>query len=154
MARRSGEVAPLRHLADRLFDTAVRHPHDIRFRALTPDSMRPLLVFESAAEVFASSPELRSPEAELLKAKDPLVAETLLAWCGAFGNIARTARTLCIHENTVRYRLRRAEEKYGILLDDPDTLLTTWLQLRAATARKLSSGSGSAPVYPDRSTPA
>lgn len=138
VAHRSGEVAPLRDLGDRLFDTEAQHHRTTTTRILTPASMRPLLVLERAASLFANSPELRSRDIERMEAEDPLVAETLRVWCANFGNIARTARTLCIHENTARYRLRRAEEKYGIDLEDADTLLMTWLQLRAPVRRLLS----------------
>ncbi|WP_244303209.1 PucR family transcriptional regulator [Leucobacter coleopterorum] len=135
VAHRSAEVAPLRDLADRLFDTAARGAMlstGIADRILTVESLRPLLVFERAAAVFAESPELRSRELDRMLNEEPQLAETLRVWCGSFGNIAQTARALGIHENTARYRLRRAREKYGVDLTDPDFLLATWLQLRAS----------------------
>ncbi|MBL3688046.1 PucR family transcriptional regulator [Leucobacter zeae] len=149
VAHRSGDVATLRELGDRLLDvhaadaggTAARtppgavpgSPHEVgvRARILTVESLRPLLVLERAAEMFSSAAELRSPAIVEMSAADPALAETLVAWCGSFGNVARTARELGVHENTVRYRMRRLEEQYGIHPDDADTLLTTWLQLRA-----------------------
>ena len=138
VAHRSGEVAPLRDLSDRLFDTAARYPSDAGTRILTVEALRPLLVLERTAAVFVESPELRSRAVERLELEDPLVAETLRVWCANFGNIARTARALAIHENTARYRVRRATEKYGLDLEDADTLLMTWLQLRAPVRRFLS----------------
>lgn len=134
VAHRSAEVAPLRALADRLFDTAARSPRDFGAlvdRVLTVDSLRPLLVFERVASLLADSPELRSPELDLMAREDPQLASTLQTWCSTFGNIAQTARVLGVHENTARYRIRRAEQRLGINLTDPDVLLTTWLQLRA-----------------------
>ncbi len=151
VAHRSGEVTLLRDLAERLFDTAARHPSTARTRMLTVHSMRPLLVFERAATAFADSSELRSLELERMEADDPLVSETVLAWCSSFGNIARTARALGVHENTVRYRLRRAEEKYRLDLEDADTLLVTWLQLRAPVGRLLPAHAGAADLR-ERST--
>lgn len=59
-------------------------------------------------------------------------AETVLAYLGSMGDIARTAADLNVHENTVRYRIKRAEEHFGLDLKDPDTVLVTWLQLRLA----------------------
>mgnify|MGYP003433984573 FL=1 len=162
VAHRSGEVAPLRELADLLFDTVARQTETISTRILTVESMRSLLVLERAASMFAGSPELRAREVERMESDDPLVAETVRAWCANFGNIARTARALCIHENTARYRLRRAEEKYGLDLEDADTLLITWLQLRAPVRRQLSTSHMPDPtptaaaaiaVAQDRSTP-
>lgn len=141
VAARPGDVAPLRDLATRLFDVSPAGPGDSPAsptdRLLTVDALRPALVFERASALFAEAPELRSPAIERVIEADPLVADTIVAWCGAFGNVARTARELGIHENTVRYRLKRADEHYGVDLYDPDTLLAAWLQLR--------SGSGSAP---------
>jgi len=60
-------------------------------------------------------------------------AETLLAYLDAFGDTASAARTLSIHENTLRYRVRRLQELFGLDLDDPDVRLVTWLQLRLPT---------------------
>ena len=59
-------------------------------------------------------------------------AETVLTYLGTMGDIARTAAAMNVHENTVRYRIRRAEEVYGLDLADPDRVLVTWLQLRLA----------------------
>ncbi len=59
-------------------------------------------------------------------------AETVLTYLGTMGDIARTATAMNVHENTVRYRIRRAEEVYGLDLADPDRVLVTWLQLRLA----------------------
>lgn len=59
-------------------------------------------------------------------------AQTVLAYLGAMGEIASTAAALNVHENTVRYRVRRAVEMFGLNLSDPDQILVTWLQLRLA----------------------
>lgn len=40
------------------------------------------------------------------------------------------ATLLKVHPTTLRYRMRRAEELFGLHLDDPDARLVTWLQLR------------------------
>ncbi|WP_029137061.1 PucR family transcriptional regulator [Nakamurella lactea] len=56
--------------------------------------------------------------------------DTVLTYLGTMGDIARTAQRLTVHENTVRYRIRRAEELLGLDLTDPDTVLVSWLQLR------------------------
>lgn len=131
VAHRSADVAPIRALADRLIDTASAHPGAAPHRVLSVEPLRPLLVFERVAQLFAAEHELRSPALARLHTADPQLSETLLAWCGSTGNIARTARVLGIHENTVRYRLRQVDTNYGIDLDSPDALLVTWLQLRA-----------------------
>ena len=128
VAHRPGDVAPLRSLAGRLLGAAAPAGAP---RLLTVEALRPALLFDRAAELLAGEPVLRSPGLARMTEEDPAVARTLAAWCGCFGNVARAARELGVHENTVRHRLRRAEEQYGIALLDPDTLLATWLQLRS-----------------------
>lgn len=133
VAHRPVDVAALRALSDRLFDVryAGQGPPSGAERLLTVAALRPALVFERTTALFAEEPVLRAPELARMTAEDPAVAETLATWCGCFGNVSRTARELGIHENTVRYRLKRAEEHYGVALLDPDTLLAAWLQLRS-----------------------
>ncbi len=57
-------------------------------------------------------------------------AKTLLVWLDSFGDVRRAAATLFVHENTLRYRIRRATERFGIDLEDPNVRLVTWLELR------------------------
>ena len=59
-------------------------------------------------------------------------AESLLAYFDAFGDMASAARTLNVHENTLRYRIRRLQQLFRLDLDDPDDRLVTWLRLRLA----------------------
>jgi sugar diacid utilization regulator len=47
-----------------------------------------------------------------------------------FGDMARAAKRLHIHVNSLRYRLRRIVDITGIDLDDPDVRLAIGLQLR------------------------
>ncbi|RGE19164.1 PucR family transcriptional regulator [Leucobacter sp. wl10] len=146
VARHPVDVAPLRALSERLFDITSADTGRAAGadRLFTVEALRPALVFERAAALFADEPVLRSPALARMAHEDVAVAETLAAWCGCFGNVARTARRLGVHENTVRYRLRRAEEHYGVSLLDADSLLVAWLQLRSGE-RRTSLGSGSSP---------
>jgi hypothetical protein len=57
-------------------------------------------------------------------------AASLLAYLDAFGDTSSAAKALNIHENTLRYRIRRLQELFPLDLDDPDTRLVTWLALR------------------------
>lgn len=57
-------------------------------------------------------------------------AESILAYLEAFGDTAHAAQILCIHENTLRYRIRRLQELFDLDLEDPDLRLVAWLQLR------------------------
>jgi DNA-binding PucR family transcriptional regulator len=62
--------------------------------------------------------------------KNTTYAESLLAYLEAFGDTARAAKSLNVHENTLRYRIRRLEELFDLDLADADVRLVTWLQLR------------------------
>jgi DNA-binding PucR family transcriptional regulator len=52
-----------------------------------------------------------------------------------FGDVRAAASELGVHPNTLRYRLRRAEELVGIALGDPESRLLVELQL--AVLRRL-----------------
>jgi hypothetical protein len=56
--------------------------------------------------------------------------ETLRAYFAAVGDVKAAAAVLGLHYNTVRYRLRRAQEVAGLDLDDPDQRLLAELQVR------------------------
>lgn len=79
-------------------------------------------------------PRLRHPGVEAMREHDRLqhthYAASVTAWLDAVGNVGEAARQLTIHQNTLKYRLRRARELFGLDLDDPDDRLSCWLQLR------------------------
>jgi len=56
-------------------------------------------------------------------------AETLKAYLDAFGDVGRAAQAVNVHANTLRYRLRRLVELFGIDLEDPVERLVAHLQL-------------------------
>ncbi|MET8579093.1 helix-turn-helix domain-containing protein [Streptomyces sp. NPDC005012] len=58
---------------------------------------------------------------------------SLAAFLDASGDIPRAAARLTLHPNTLRYRLRRARERFGLDLDDPDTRLLLTLAVRLET---------------------
>ena len=132
---RAGGVAELRERADKLFDTAAREPDRDADRVLTVAALRPQLLLARVNEAFATDPILSDPRLETLAREHPTLAEAVLRWCESFGNITRAAAAAGVHENTIRYRLRKAEEHTGRPLQQPDTLLATWLQLRASERR-------------------
>ncbi len=140
---RAGGVAELRERADWLFETAARMaptPPGVtpggdfgreRDRVLTVAGLRPHLLMSRVRELYDRDPSLRNPRLSELRAQQPALAEAVLHWCEAFGNVTRAAVAAGVHENTIRYRLRRAEDRFGLTLDSPADLLTTWLQLQA-----------------------
>ncbi|MEE4496368.1 PucR family transcriptional regulator [Streptomyces sp. BE230] len=58
------------------------------------------------------------------------LVRTLAAYLDASGDVARAAARLVVHPNTLRYRLRRARERFGVDLEDPDTRLLITLAVR------------------------
>jgi hypothetical protein len=58
------------------------------------------------------------------------LAETLLAWLRAQGQVIPAARELRAHPQTVRYRLRTLRGLFGATLDDPDARLRLYVALR------------------------
>lgn len=60
---------------------------------------------------------------------------TLRAYLDSGGNIAKTAKRLHVHGNTIRYRIARlAEDDFHVDLESPTTRL--WLWLRLASRRE------------------
>ena len=57
--------------------------------------------------------------------------ETLERYLLRFGDVRAAAADLHIHPNTLRYRVRRAEQILGMSLDDPDARLLLQIQLLA-----------------------
>ncbi|WP_328907234.1 helix-turn-helix domain-containing protein [Streptomyces sp. NBC_00234] len=58
------------------------------------------------------------------------LVRTLAAYLDVSGDVARAAQRLVLHPNTLRYRLRRAKERFGVDIDDPDTRLLLTLAVR------------------------
>ena len=56
--------------------------------------------------------------------------EALRCFFDAFGDYTAAASTLHIHPNTLRYRLRKAQELSGVNLDDPEERLALMLLVR------------------------
>lgn len=79
-------------------------------------------------------PELRHPALAELIAQDEQsgtsLAASLLVWLEAGQNVKTAARRLHVHQNTLRYRLRRIREFAAIDLEDGDQRLAAWLELR------------------------
>jgi len=68
-----------------------------------------------------------------------VVLETVRAYLGAGGSLEATARTVFVHPNTVRYRLRRAAQDSGI---QPTTPRGAWTLQIALALTALNEGRG------------
>lgn len=65
--------------------------------------------------------------------------QTLSAYLDAFGDVTAAADRIHVHKNSLRYRIRRMRELFGLDLDDSDARLSVTLQLRfldAPTAQR------------------
>ncbi|MGW8887171.1 PucR family transcriptional regulator [Streptomyces sp. NPDC055749] len=58
------------------------------------------------------------------------LVRSLAAYLDLSGDVTRAAQRLALHPNTLRYRLRRARERFGVDIDDPDTRLLLTLAVR------------------------
>ncbi|WP_245774706.1 helix-turn-helix domain-containing protein [Nonomuraea wenchangensis] len=61
------------------------------------------------------------------------LVRSLAAYLDASCDVGRAAKRLVLHPNTLRYRLRRVRDRYGVDLDDPDVRLMLTLAVRLAT---------------------
>lgn len=81
---------------------------------------------EPSLYIHDSLPALRRYDRE----KDTQYMDTVRAYLDCNRNIARTAERLCIHKNTVFYRLGRLKEDFGLDLENTRTLANVYCSLR------------------------
>lgn len=75
--------------------------------------------------------EVLGPLESLAESERYTVLETLRVWIEVGGSASKAATRLFCHANTVRYRLRRFEEKTGRRLDQPSDVAAVCLALEA-----------------------
>jgi hypothetical protein len=97
------------------------------------------LLLDRVGDQLARDPRLRHPEVQRMTEHDQERGTdyglTVLAWLESFNDIGAAASRLQVHPNTLRYRLRRIEEKFGLDFTDPESRLSAWLQLRMIETR-------------------
>ncbi|MEV4561403.1 helix-turn-helix domain-containing protein [Kitasatospora sp. NPDC049285] len=127
-----GEVPASRAQADRILD-AMGRGGVVPDVAALHDVQAEVLVSEVLA-LLQDRPELRDPRLSALTAYDDRhhtrLAESVLAYLDALGEVRHAADALHIHPNTLRYRVRRAEQLTGLDLTQPRQRLLAMLQLR------------------------
>lgn len=120
--------------ADRALLLLHRHPHlgPVTSTRRASDQLSLL----GLAQVLETQPDLVSAKARAVRAYDAAHGTTyeraLATWLDCQRDVGATAARLSAHPNTVRYRVRRAVELFGLDLSDPDEVLVLWLSLRTA----------------------
>jgi len=134
---RLADLASLRAEVDAVLGAALA---DERAPAVaTVGDVHTRLLLDRVGDELARDPRLRHPQVHRMTEHDRErgtdYAVTVLAWLEAFNDIAVAAARLQVHPNTLRYRLRRIEEKFGLDFADPESRLSAWLQLRIIAAQ-------------------
>lgn len=129
-----GRISKSRHDADLVLLLMTHRP--TLTSVASAEDVRSQLTLLELAHVIRDSPSLLSPAAksvlELDASSGSDYAKTLRTYLDCSRDSARTATRLSLHQNTLRYRLRRISELLGIDLDNPDDTLVLWLGLRVA----------------------
>ncbi|WP_345668416.1 PucR family transcriptional regulator [Streptomyces similanensis] len=114
-----------------------------------------------AMVVSAAAPEaahlvevVLRPVLGLPTAERSRLLRTLEHWFAAAGSAAGAARSLFVHPNTVRYRLRRVEELTGRSLSDPRATADIRAALLAVRPSGAGSGGPHGPSAPTAASPA
>jgi len=106
---------------------------------LTFQEVRCSLLLQKAVQLLRDDPRLKEPLLKDLAEQDQdsksHFIETLTVWLDAFGSWSKAGRNLGLHQNTVRYRIARIEENFGLNLQNPEVRLAVWLELHAVTAK-------------------
>jgi DNA-binding PucR family transcriptional regulator len=123
------EVAAARAEVDRVLDSAERHPVSIG-QVTSLAEARTTVLLDEIVNLVGADQRLVDPRIRDLRAREPVLADTLRAYLDSFGDIAAAAQWLQVHPNTVRYRVRRIEKLVSTSLSDPEVRLLFSLGLR------------------------
>lgn len=129
-------VATARVEVDRVLDSAKRHPGMLGAVTSLAEA-RTTVLLDEMVTFLTGNDHLIDPRIALLRDSDPALAETLGVYLDSFGDVAAAARTLHVHPNTVRYRVRRIEDVLTTSLSDPDVRLVLSLSLRALSTQRI-----------------
>jgi DNA-binding PucR family transcriptional regulator len=125
-------VAASRREADRILDAMVSGHVDAQVADLA--QVRAQVLLAETLGLLTTAPTVRDPRLTALLAHDAehggQLAASVLAWLDAFGDVREAAAALHIHPNTLRYRVRRAEQLTSLDLSRPEERLLAMLQLR------------------------
>lgn len=126
-----GGIGAARIEVDRVLDSAARHPISVGQVTSLAEARTTVLLDEILAMVGREQ-RLVDPRIVDLRTREPVLAETMRVYLDSFGDVGAVARSLHVHPNTVRYRVRRIEKLLSTSLADPDVRLLFSLGLRVA----------------------
>ena len=126
------DVADARGEVDRVLDSAVTH----QCRVTTLAQSRTSVLLGEVMDLLVSradTDDLQDPRLRAVvdydAAHDSELVETLRAYLRAGMNVTEAAAALNVHQNTLRYRVDRAQRISGLDLSDPGDRLLTTIQL-------------------------
>lgn len=118
-------------------------------RVVTIDDTRTSVILHEALRRVNEEVRAVDPRFQLLLSHDETqhadLVPSVRVYLDELGDVRRAADRLHVHPNTLRHRIRRAEEISGIDLGDADSRLLLQLQLRS-----VESPSGHTPPRPER----
>jgi hypothetical protein len=121
--------------ADAALRALRRQVRDEETRVVAFDEVRTTIQLDRLLHDVGQRPDLLEGRVRVLREWDQRnggeLAESLLAYLEAFGNVSQGARRVHVHPNTLRYRVRKACAVSGMDLDDPEQRLMAHLQLAA-----------------------
>lgn len=118
------QAAQARSMAARLAESRPLYFGDLSVYRL-------LFQLEHSPELDSFCHEILGTLLEYDRAQKSNLVGTLSAYFGQRGNLAKTARTLHLHRNSLNYRIRRIREITHWDLENPETRLSIQLALRA-----------------------
>ncbi|SEF96878.1 DNA-binding transcriptional regulator, PucR family [Nonomuraea solani] len=133
-----GEVPSSSKLAERVLRVLAETAHASVAVATDEQVRSRVALLDLADQGGVADGRLLRPVRRMLdydRAHSTTHAVTLLAYFDAFGEAAKAATELSVHENTLRYRVRRLQTLFDVDLTDPTERLVIWLQLRLLRLR-------------------
>lgn len=133
---RAAVAAPVAELADlgaarAEVDRVLDRPTTQRITTLAQS--RTSVLLGETADLLADHDQLRDPRWQALvdddAERDGALASSVAEYLARFGDVRSAAAELHVHPNTLRYRMRRAEQVLGMSFDDPGDRLLVQLQI-------------------------
>lgn len=128
------EIPVARRDADQVLEVLLADEHAAGVAVY--DDVAGRVLVHAVREVMGAHPLIVDGQLQRLAAYDREqrgdLVDTLRAYLDAFGVLERAAHRLGVHPNTVRNRLARLREVFGIDLDDPVERFALELQVRLA----------------------